>query len=374
MSEIVQERTDQATEADVEQQVEELVGRLFLGGVAAFELLTIHLGTELGLYDALEGSGGCTAPGLAAASGIDARYAREWLEQQAAAGIVEVDDPEAPEDERVFRLPAAHAEVLAHEQSLAYLAPMGGLVASLGGLLPRVVDVFRTGEGIRFGDYGTYLRDGQGAFNRPAFTSLLASDWIATGLPDLHRRLQADPPARILDLGCGYGWSSVALATAYPHARVVGVDLDEPSIEAARRHAKEAGVDDRLTFEVADASALASGAFDATFVLEALHDMAQPVEVLAAIRSARADGGTVVVMDERVAETFTAPADEVERFMYAASVLHCLPAGRADQPSVATGTVMRPDTLRRYATDAGFTEVEVLPIHHDFFRFYRLDG
>ncbi len=110
------------------------------------------------------------------------------------------------------------------------------------------------------------------------------------------------------------------------------------------------------------------------FVFEALHDMARPVEVLSAIRAALADGGSVVIMDERVGETFRAPADEVERFMYAASVLHCLPAGLADQPSAATGTVMRPDTLGRYASDAGFTRVDILPIHHDFFRFYRLCG
>ena len=361
--------------SEIDTQVEELVGRLFLGGVAAFELLTIHLGKELGLYAALVSNGGATAPALAAEADIHPRYAREWLEQQAAAGLIEVDDVEKSPDTRVFRLSRAHTQVLLDEKSLAYLAPIGGLVASLGEVIPRLVDAYRTGSGIGFGDYGPYLRDGQGAFNRPAFMNALASEWIVTGLPDLHQRLQAEPAATILDVGCGYGWSSVALALAYPNVRVVGIDLDEPSIEQARRHAKETGVDDRVSFQVAEAASPdLRGHFDAVFVFEALHDMARPVEVLAAIRAARTDTGSVVIMDERVGEQFSAPADEVERFMYAASVLHCLPVGMTEQPSAATGTVMRPDTLRQYASAAGFTNVEILPIHHDFFRFYRLTG
>jgi 2-polyprenyl-3-methyl-5-hydroxy-6-metoxy-1,4-benzoquinol methylase len=363
------------SETQIETEVEELVGRLFVGSVAAFELLTIHLGNELGLYAALARNGGLTAPRLAAAAGIDSRYAREWLEQQAAAGLIDVDDVDAAPDDRIFTLSAAHAQVLLDEQSLAYVAPLGGLVASLGEVMPRLVAAYRAGTGIRFGDYGPYLRDGQGAFNRPAFTSTLASDWIATGLPDLHERLLSQPAAAVLDVGCGYGWSSIALANAYPNVHVVGIDLDEPSIQAASRHAKEAGVDDRVSFSVADAADPdLRGRFDAGFVFEALHDMSRPIEVLAAIRAALAEGATVVIMDERVGEQFSAPADEIERFMYSASVLHCLPVGMAEQPSAATGTVMRPETLRAYAAAAGFTDVQILPIHNDFFRFYRLRG
>ena len=356
-------------------RTEELVGRLFLGGVAALELLTIHLGRELGLYAALASSGGATPPDLATAAGIHPRYAREWLEQQAAAGLIDVDDVDAAEDARVFTLSAAHAEVLLDEESMSFLAPIGGMLASLGGIIPRLVDAYRDGTGIGFGEYGPYLRDGQGAFNRPAFKNALAEQWIGSGIPALHERFQADPPAMVLDVGCGYGWSSVALAAAYPRIRILGIDLDEPSIERAREHARQAGVDDRVTFRVTEAAAPdLRGSFDAAFVFEALHDMARPVQVLAQIRAACTDVATVVIMDERVADRFTAPADDVERFMYSASVLHCLPVGMIEQPSAGTGTVMRADTLRRYATEAGFTEVEILPIEHDFFRFYRLAG
>jgi cyclopropane fatty-acyl-phospholipid synthase-like methyltransferase len=152
---------------------------------------------------------------------------------------------------------------------------------------------------------------------------------------------------------------------------VVGVDLDEPSIEAARDHAAAAGIDGRLEFRHADASSL-DGPFDAALVIEAVHDMSDPVSVLAAIRGSLAADGSLIVVDERVPERFEPPGDEIERFMYGWSITTCLPDGRSREGSVATGTVMRPDTLRAYAREAGFGTVEILSIENDFLRFYRL--
>jgi 2-polyprenyl-3-methyl-5-hydroxy-6-metoxy-1,4-benzoquinol methylase len=228
---------------------------------------------------------------------------------------------------------------------------------------------------VPFADYGTEMRDMQGAFNRPAFSQLLTTEWLANGAPDIHARLQADPPARILDVGCGYGWSTVALAKAYPNAQITGVDLDEPSIDEARRHAKEAGVDDRIRFTVGHAAGAKLGdGYDVAFVFEAVHDMGRPVDVLSAIRRACRDGGSLIVMDENVAEEFGAIGHPVERFMYSCSVLHCLPVGMSEPESVGTGTVMRPGTMKGYAQEAGFATCDILPIEHDFFRFYRLGG
>ena len=361
------------SEESIEQQVEGLVERFFMGCVGAIELITVHLGNRLGLYDALAEHGPCTSAELAAAAGIHERYAREWLEQQTTAELLDVDDVGAAPDLRRYSLPPATAEVVQHEESLAYLAPVGGFLVSVGPIFSDLLAAYRNGTGVPFADYGTELRDMQGAFNRPAFMQLLAGEWLANGAPDVHARLQADPPARVLDVGCGYGWSTIALAQAYPKTQVVGVDVDGPSIDEARQHAKEAGVDDRVTFTVAHAADSGLGNdVDVAFVFEALHDMARPVEVLTQIRAACRDDGTVIVMDERVAEEFGAIGDPVERFMYGASVLHCLPVGMAEQPSVGTGTVMRPSTMHRYATDAGFRQFAILPIEHDFFRFYRL--
>ncbi|WP_051796545.1 class I SAM-dependent methyltransferase [Kibdelosporangium aridum] len=188
-------------------------------------------------------------------------------------------------------------------------------------------------------------------------------------MSDVDERLAA-PGARIADVGCGEGWSTIALARRYPNATVIGYDLDEASVEAARANAKAAEVD--AVFEHADAAAVPGG-FDAALVFEALHDFARPVEVLGALRSALADGGTLLVVDERVAESFTAPGDQVERLMYGWSVTHCLPAALAEQPSAGLGTVLRPATVRELASKAGFDHCTEVPVENDFFRLYRLD-
>jgi 2-polyprenyl-3-methyl-5-hydroxy-6-metoxy-1,4-benzoquinol methylase len=174
-------------------------------------------------------------------------------------------------------------------------------------------------------------------------------------------------------VACGTGWSTIALARAYPNAEVHGLDLDEASIALARENATQEDVD--IPFEVRDAADPGlRGRYDLVTCFEAVHDMARPVESLRGMRSLLADGGVLLIADERVADRFTAPGDEVERVMYGFSVFHCLAVGLEEQPSAATGTAMRAETLRGYAEDAGFTRFEILPIENDFWRFYRLDG
>jgi 2-polyprenyl-3-methyl-5-hydroxy-6-metoxy-1,4-benzoquinol methylase len=154
---------------------------------------------------------------------------------------------------------------------------------------------------------------------------------------------------------------------------VDGYDLDPASVELAGENVAATEVADRVVVHLRDAGdPELAGSYQLVTVFEALHDMSQPVEVLRSLRGLLADDGALIVMDERVADAFSAPGDEVERIMYTYSVLCCLPVGRADTPSAATGTVMRADTVRRYASEAGFADVEVLPIEHDFFRLYRL--
>jgi 2-polyprenyl-3-methyl-5-hydroxy-6-metoxy-1,4-benzoquinol methylase len=180
--------------------------------------------------------------------------------------------------------------------------------------------------------------------------------------------------ARVADLGCGTGSSSIALARGYPAARVDGLDVDEASVIEARRNAEDSGVADRVHFDIGDASDPAlSGRYHLITLFGTLHDMADPVGVLRGAARMLTAGGAVLVGDEKVAEAFTAPGDDRERFAYGVSTLHCLPASLAEPGSVGTGTVMRPETLRRYARDAGFSHVTVLPIDHHVWRFYRLD-
>jgi trans-aconitate methyltransferase len=193
-------------------------------------------------------------------------------------------------------------------------------------------------------------------------------------MPDVVARLERARHAHVADVGCGQGFSTVAIARAFLDAHVDGLDADAASIADARRHAADAGLDGRLRFLHADATTLAAyGPYDLVLILEALHDMSRPVDALAAARAALAPGGTVLVVDERVADRFTAPGDEVERMMYGWSVTHCLPTQLAEQPSAAMGTVMRAGTVRALAAEAGYSHVDVLAVDNEFFRFYRLD-
>jgi 2-polyprenyl-3-methyl-5-hydroxy-6-metoxy-1,4-benzoquinol methylase len=351
---------------------EALAERLVGAGLGAYELLTIYLGDRLGLYRALAELGQATPGEVAEATGTHERYAREWLEQQAVAGILAVEDAGAAAEERRYRVPAGHHEVLLDPDSLSYLMPMARYAMSFASVLPAVEKAFRTGGGVEWTAYGKEGLEAQEGANRPVFLHLLGSEWLPS-VADVHARLQAEPPAAVADVACGAGWSSIAIARAYPRVRVDGFDVDEASIELARSNVAEAGLDDRVRFHQRDAGdPELSGRYDLVTVFEALHDMSRPVDVLRALRSLAGEDGTVLVMDERVADEFTTPGDEVERLMYTYSVLCCLPVGMAEQPSAATGTVMRTDTLRRYAAEAGFSGVDVLPIEHEVFRFYRL--
>lgn len=336
--------------------------RLLTALVGAAELFTVELGRELGLYAALRDRP-LSAAELAKTAGIDERYAQEWLEQQAAAGFLTVDGD-------CFALAGGAADVLLDEGGPHFLGTAGQFAVGLGLLTPRVADAFRTGEGIAYSDYGQHIRHGIAAFNRPMFDHLLTAEWLA-GVPEIESRLRATPGARVLDLGCGSGRSSVALALAYPAITVRGIDLDPASIAEAREAAAAAGVADRVTFTLGDAADL-DGDYDLVTIFEALHDMGDPVGVLRAVRPRLAPGGSVFIGDERVEDEFTAPAGEIERLQYAFSVLHCLPATRAEQPVLANGTILRAPTLLAWARSAGYETPEVLDIPNDFWRFYRL--
>jgi len=360
------------TTETAEQRRDALVERIFESSVGFMELLTIYIGDRLGLYGALADNGEATAAELASATGTHERYVREWLEQQAVAGILEVEDEKAEPEVRSYRLPEGHQDVLLERDSLSYLAPLAQQMVGVSRPLPALLEAFRTGGGVSYAEYGADMREGIAYGNRAMFVNLMGTEWLPS-IPDVHERLQADPPARVADIGCGTGWSSIAIARAYPRARVDGFDLDESSVAEARTNAEAEALADRVAFHLRDAADPAlSGRYDLAIAFECIHDMSHPVEALQAMRSLTGEDGAALVVDERVAESFGAPSDEIERLMYGFSVLHCLPVGMAEQPSAGTGTVMRPAILRRYATQAGYRDVEVLPIENDLWRFYRL--
>lgn len=350
-----------------------LVGRLFEASLGMFEVMAVYLGERLGLYAALRDMDRTTPGALAARARIDARYAREWLEQQAAAGMLDVDDVTAEPEDRQYSLPDSFGAALLDPDSPTSMAPLVRAVVACAAALPQLQRAYRTGRGVGWADYGADMIEGQGDFNRPWLRSSFGQE-ILPAIPDVHARLSAGSGVRVADVACGVGWAAIAIAAAYPSVRVDGFDLDRGSIELARRNAEVAGVADRVQFDVRDAGDPATaGKYDVAVVVEAIHDLSRPVEALTAIRRMLRPDGIALIADEKTQDRFTAPANEIERLYYGFSLLTCLPAAMNDRPTAATGTLLRADAMRRLALEAGFTSMEALAEPSlDMLRFYKL--
>jgi 2-polyprenyl-3-methyl-5-hydroxy-6-metoxy-1,4-benzoquinol methylase len=353
------------------EQPDAFAERLTGAAAAAFDVMAIYLGDELGLYRALARTSRATATELAHETGLYRRPVREWLEHGAASGLVDlVERADDPNDNR-YRLPEGHVEALADATSEAFWAPTARQIVATLGTIDQVVTAFRTGQGFTLGETSDEMRVGEANANKSGYLGQLATAWLPA-VDGLDARLRVDPPAQIADVGCGLGWSSIAMALAYPTVRVDGLDLDAPSIELARQNAEESGVSDRVSFAVrsADEPRL-SGRYDLVTVFEAFHDMARPVAVLRALRGLLAPGGRIVIGDTKAGDVFEPPTDDRERYHYGWSLAHCLYSSFGGPEDEQTGTMLRPSTLRRYGSQAGLA-VEVLPIEHESWQFYLL--
>jgi 2-polyprenyl-3-methyl-5-hydroxy-6-metoxy-1,4-benzoquinol methylase len=352
---------------------DDLVARIFAASLGMFEVMSLYLGDRLGLYAGLRDGGPATAPELASRAGIDVRYAREWLEQQSVTGMLEVDDVAAAPDERRYTLPEAYVDPLLNPDSPYSITPVARSLVASAKVIPQLLEAYRTGGGVEWSDYGADMIESQGDFNRPWLVNSFGSE-ILPAIPAVNERLRANPPARVADVACGVGWAAIAIAKAYPAVTVDGFDLDESSITLARENARGAGVSDRVTFERRDAAdPAAAGQYELAVIIEAIHDLSRPVEVLAAMRRMLRPGGITLVADEKTEDTFTAPAGDVERLYYGFSLFTCLPAAMTERPTAATGTVIREETMRRYAAEAGFTSTDRLDQPElDMLRFYQL--
>jgi SAM-dependent methyltransferase len=366
---------DETTTGDISGEAAALQARLFESLVPSLELLTVEVGVRGGLYSALHATPDVTAQEFARVAGVAPRYSREWLEQQATAGIIEVAHAGDGDDTRRYRLPPGHAEALLDPDSPYAIAGASTFLMGIARALDELVDDLASGAGVPYSSYGREARHAIAGLNRPGFIHLIA-EWAAN-LPEVAERL-ADG-GTILDAGCGTGWSAIALARAFPRAEIVGIDLDAASIEEATANAAEAGVSDRVRFALADAGDsesvrdLVGGEVVLVTVFEALHDMLEPARVLSSLGSLLEPDGAILVGDEKVADDFTPDGDFLERINYAFSILHCLPSTMAEGSGEANGTVLRAPTVSRWAREAGLGEVRVLSIEHDLWRFYRID-
>jgi SAM-dependent methyltransferase len=349
-------------------EAEQRLERAMLG---AIDLAAIVLGRELGYFRALRDLDHANAGELAAATESNARYAREWLEFMAVSDLIDLYEQSDNPDARRYALRPGSDVVFCDEDGSAPLTQDAVFLQNSLLRLPRLAEAYRDGTGLPFSAFGEAARISQELSTKQAYLRDLATEWLPK-LGPLHRRLLAEPGGRVADIGFGGGWSTIALAKAYPLAEIDGLDLDAASVEMARNNAAAERMGDRLRFHIRDAAdPELAGGYDLVCAFECLHDFTQPVQVLRAMRALLRPGGAVLVGDPAADETFTAPAGDDVRMAYGYSLFHCLPVGMDGEGAVGTGTVMRPSTVRSYARAAGFGTIEVLEIRHPSWRFFR---
>lgn len=350
---------------------EAMSARVFSAAVEGMDLVAMAIGDRLGYYAALDGPK-LTPPQLAAVTRTSARYTREWLEHQAVAGYVELIRG-ARGEEHSYRLAPGVAEVLARPGLLSSLAPLARQVAAAMAQWTKVTDGARTGYGLSWAEFGKDVRESQADLNAPQLREFLAHEWLPAALPDTYERMVAGDRVRVADIGCGGAWASIALADAFPQVRVDGFDLDPETVEMARLNVAKTGHANRVRIIEGDVATNAPVAeYDLVMAFECIHDMAAPIEVLAGMQRMLRPGGRGLVADMAGAEDLEPDGDPVQRALYGFSLLLCLPDAMAGGAVDATGTVLRPATMNRYARVAGFSDIEVVPIEHDFWRFYAL--
>jgi len=328
------------------QKLDAFMGR-FVGDLGAtFHAGMVVIGERLGLYKALA-EGAQTSAELAANTGTDERYVREWLSSQAAGSYVEYD-PVAGK----FSMTEEQSFALATEGSPAYIPGAFELATAALKAVPRLVDSFRTGAGLGWHEHDPGLFHGTEKFFRPGYAANLVDKWLPA-LDGVVGRLEAGGTAA--DIGCGHGASTILMAQAFPRSRFHGFDYHGPSIDWARKSAERAEVADRIRFEVASASEFPGNGFDFVSAFDCLHDMGDPVGAAAHVRQALAPDGTWMVVEPFANDRLEDNLNPVGRIFYSASTLICTPASRSQEGAMCLGAQAGESRIREVLDRAGFT-------------------
>ena len=313
---------------------------------AAVHAGMVVIGEKLGLYKALA-AGPMTAAELASKTQTDERYLREWLASQAAGGYITYDEKAGK-----FSLTQEQAFTLANEDSPAYLP--GAFELALGSLaaVPRIAESFRTGAGMGWHEHADGVFHGCEKFFRPGYHANLVSNWIPS-LGDVQKKLETG--ARVADVGCGKGASTLLLAKAFPKSRFYGFDYHDKSIEAARAYAQRDGLADRVSFEVAKAKEFPGKGYDFVAVFDCLHDMGDPVGAAAHVRRSLADEGTWMIVEPFANNQLKDNLNPVGRVYYSFSTLLCTPCSRSQEVGLCLGAQAGEERIRDVVTSAGFS-------------------
>jgi SAM-dependent methyltransferase len=330
-----------------EEKLNQLLGKFVADFGATFHAGLVVIGESLGLYKALAGEP-LTSAELAERTGTAERYVREWLNSQAAGGYVEFD---ASTDR--YSLSEEQAFALADENSPAYLPGAFLLAVSALRAVPDITEKFRTGEGFGWHEHHHGLFRGTELFFRPGYAANLVSTWIPS-LAGVEAKLKEG--AKVADVGCGLGASTILMAQAYPGSTFVGYDYHDGSIEAARRKAAEAGVADRVQFEVARAKDYPGKGYDFVTFFDCLHDMGDPVGAAAHVRESLADDGTWMIVEPFAGDRVEDNLNPVGRIYYSASTLLCTPASLSQEVGLALGAQAGEARMGKVVADGGFTK------------------
>ena len=328
-------------------KLEAFLGKVVTDFGAALSSSLVYIGQKLGLYKALAEAGPSTPAELAGRTGTQERYVREWLVNQASGGYVEYDPAGGK-----FSLSPEQAAALADEESPAFVGGGFYLVKAMSNAVPRIVEAFQQGGGILWGEHDPDLFVGVERFFRPGYRVHLVNDWIPA-LTGIEEKLKAG--GAVADVGCGHGASTIIMAQAYPDSRFHGFDNHAPSIEHARRAAEEAGVADRVTFEVSTADAIPAGPYDLVCFFDCLHDMGDPSGAARRAAKVLAEGGSALIVEPMAGNSVEENINIVGRTFSAASTLCCTSNSLA-LGGPALGAVATEDALREVVTGAGFRE------------------
>ncbi|MGD0221730.1 MAG: class I SAM-dependent methyltransferase [Terriglobia bacterium] len=332
----------QIDHAKLEKFMGQALGELGAGMNAAL----VIIGDKLGLYKAMSGAGPMSSAELAQKTGTTERYVREWLCAQAAGGFVNYDATTGR-----FILPDEQAFALAVEDSPAYLPGAFQVIASVLKDEPRITEAFRTGAGVGWHEHCADLFQGTERFFRPSYAANLVSSWIPA-LDRVGAKLQAG--AKVADVGCGHGASTILMAKAYPNSQFVGFDYHAPSIESAWKAAEKAGVQDRVGFQVAWAKGFPGKNYDLVAFFDCLHDMGDPAGAAAHVRQSLAPGATWMIVEPFAHERVEQNLNPVGRVFYSASTMVCTPASRAQEVGLALGAQAGEQRLREVVMQGGF--------------------
>ncbi|MGD9561394.1 MAG: class I SAM-dependent methyltransferase [Pyrinomonadaceae bacterium] len=331
-----------------EDKVNEMLGRFVQDLGATMHAGLIVIGEKLGLYKALgQADGPLSSEELAERTGTDERYVREWLNAQAASDYVKYD----AETGRYF-LSDEQAFLLTDENGAAYLPGAFILATSALKAVPEIAERFKTGDGFGWHEHDHNLFRGTELFFRPGYAANLVGSWIPS-LDGVKEKLETG--AKVADVGCGLGASTILMAQAFPKSTLIGFDYHDKSIEIARQRAKEAGVEDRIKFEVAGAKDYPGSDYDLVTFFDCLHDMGDPVGAAAHVRKSLSDDGTWMIVEPFANDTVEGNLNPVGRVYYSASTLICTPASRSQEVGLALGAQAGEARMKKVTADGGFT-------------------